>query len=175
MAQGHMIPMVDIAKLLASRPDVVVTIVTTPVNAARFKSPLDSRAPRKLRECRPAPFHHLPHRHLPRRGVNGATGGNPLRDPGTTSQLHHLRFLPSLHEPDSEEVRCAADQLPRVQLLLPPLPPLREAPRGRIRSDVQARILRPPGVSGRNRVHQSAAPDALQESSERFDQRREFG
>ncbi|CAI0469148.1 unnamed protein product [Linum tenue] len=39
--QGHMIPMVDIAKLLASRPGVLVTLVTTPVNAARFKSPID--------------------------------------------------------------------------------------------------------------------------------------
>ncbi|CAI0469145.1 unnamed protein product [Linum tenue] len=41
MAQGHMIPMVDIAKLLASRPGVVVTIVTTPVNAARFRPSID--------------------------------------------------------------------------------------------------------------------------------------
>ncbi|CAL1398223.1 unnamed protein product [Linum trigynum] len=49
MAQGHMIPMVDIAKLLASRPGVLVTIVTTPVNAARFKSPLD-RAINELRQ-----------------------------------------------------------------------------------------------------------------------------
>nr|AFJ52943.1 UDP-glycosyltransferase 1 [Linum usitatissimum] len=39
MAQGHMIPMVDIAKLLATR-GAKVTIVTTPVNAARFESPL---------------------------------------------------------------------------------------------------------------------------------------
>ncbi|CAN1802547.1 UDP-glycosyltransferase 1 [Linum perenne] len=36
MAQGHMIPMVDIAKLLAGR-GVRVTIVTTPLNAARFE------------------------------------------------------------------------------------------------------------------------------------------
>nr|AFJ52941.1 UDP-glycosyltransferase 1 [Linum usitatissimum] len=45
MAQGHMIPMVDIAKLLATtatthRYDVHVTIVTTPLNAARFATPL---------------------------------------------------------------------------------------------------------------------------------------
>ncbi|CAN1802546.1 UDP-glycosyltransferase 73C25 [Linum perenne] len=40
MAQGHMIPMVDIAKLLASR-GVMVTIVTTPLNAARFESSLN--------------------------------------------------------------------------------------------------------------------------------------
>ncbi|CAN0878734.1 UDP-glycosyltransferase 73C12 [Linum grandiflorum] len=39
MAQGHMIPMVDIAKLLASR-GVMVTIVTTPINAARFRPTL---------------------------------------------------------------------------------------------------------------------------------------
>ncbi|CAA7042115.1 unnamed protein product [Microthlaspi erraticum] len=35
MAQGHMIPMVDIARLLAQR-GVTVTIVTTPHNAGRF-------------------------------------------------------------------------------------------------------------------------------------------
>ncbi|KDO45022.1 hypothetical protein CISIN_1g011142mg [Citrus sinensis] len=35
LAQGHMIPMIDIARLLAQR-GVIITIVTTPVNAARF-------------------------------------------------------------------------------------------------------------------------------------------
>ncbi|XP_048608468.1 UDP-glycosyltransferase 73C12-like [Brassica napus] len=39
MAQGHMIPMVDIAKLLAQR-GVAITIITTPNNAARFKNVL---------------------------------------------------------------------------------------------------------------------------------------
>ncbi|KFK36553.1 hypothetical protein AALP_AA4G138600 [Arabis alpina] len=42
MAQGHMIPMVDIARLLAQR-GVTITIVTTPHNARRFKNVL-SRA-----------------------------------------------------------------------------------------------------------------------------------
>ncbi|CAL9235796.1 unnamed protein product [Arabidopsis halleri] len=37
MAQGHMIPMVDIARLLAQR-GVTITIVTTPHNAGRFKN-----------------------------------------------------------------------------------------------------------------------------------------
>ncbi|KAJ0088666.1 hypothetical protein Patl1_32257 [Pistacia atlantica] len=37
LAQGHMIPMVDIAKLLA-REGAIVTIVTTPNNAARFQT-----------------------------------------------------------------------------------------------------------------------------------------
>ncbi|KAF2565755.1 hypothetical protein F2Q68_00024298 [Brassica cretica] len=37
MAQGHMIPMVDIARLLAQR-GVIITIVTTPYNAGRFKN-----------------------------------------------------------------------------------------------------------------------------------------
>ncbi|XP_044472635.1 UDP-glycosyltransferase 73C25-like [Mangifera indica] len=37
LAQGHLIPMVDIAKLLA-RQGVMVTIVTTPINAARFET-----------------------------------------------------------------------------------------------------------------------------------------
>nr|VDC89287.1 unnamed protein product [Brassica oleracea] len=40
MAQGHMIPMVDIAKLLAQR-GVTITIVTTPHNAGRFKNVLN--------------------------------------------------------------------------------------------------------------------------------------
>ncbi|KAK6243799.1 hypothetical protein QUC31_010208 [Theobroma cacao] len=40
MAQGHMTPMIDIARLLAQQ-GVIVTIVTTPHNAARFKSTLD--------------------------------------------------------------------------------------------------------------------------------------
>ena len=40
MAQGHMIPMVDIARLLAQR-GVIITIVTTPHNAARFKNVLN--------------------------------------------------------------------------------------------------------------------------------------
>ncbi|KAJ4723647.1 Glycosyltransferase [Melia azedarach] len=39
MEQGHMIPMIDIAKLLAQR-GVVITIFTTPLNAARFKPTL---------------------------------------------------------------------------------------------------------------------------------------
>ncbi|KAJ0987962.1 hypothetical protein J5N97_006318 [Dioscorea zingiberensis] len=41
MAQGHMIPMIDMARLIASR-GVLVTFVTTPVNAARIKSSIDS-------------------------------------------------------------------------------------------------------------------------------------
>ncbi|CAN1802537.1 UDP-glycosyltransferase 73C25 [Linum perenne] len=39
MAQGHLIPMVDIAKILARR-GVTVTIITTPLNAARFEPTL---------------------------------------------------------------------------------------------------------------------------------------
>ncbi|KAJ9555341.1 hypothetical protein OSB04_009955 [Centaurea solstitialis] len=39
MAQGHMIPMVDIARILAHR-GATVTIVTTPVTAARFRPSL---------------------------------------------------------------------------------------------------------------------------------------
>ncbi|CAH1439724.1 unnamed protein product [Lactuca virosa] len=40
MAQGHMIPMVDIARMLAQR-GVLVTIITTPLNANRYKSVTD--------------------------------------------------------------------------------------------------------------------------------------
>lgn len=42
MVQGHMIPMVDIARLLA-HCGVVVTIVTTPINANRI-NPIIARA-----------------------------------------------------------------------------------------------------------------------------------
>ncbi|KAI7746700.1 hypothetical protein M8C21_009263, partial [Ambrosia artemisiifolia] len=40
MTQGHMIPMFDIARLLAERGSMV-TIITTPVNASRFKPVID--------------------------------------------------------------------------------------------------------------------------------------
>ncbi|MFS7977549.1 putative scopoletin glucosyltransferase [Helianthus anomalus] len=36
LAPGHTIPMIDMAKMLAQRPNVTVTIVTTPVNAFRY-------------------------------------------------------------------------------------------------------------------------------------------
>ncbi|XP_058076382.1 UDP-glycosyltransferase 73C3-like [Magnolia sinica] len=40
MAQGHMIPMMDIARLFARR-GVMVTIITTPLNASRFQAVID--------------------------------------------------------------------------------------------------------------------------------------
>ncbi|KAJ0503323.1 putative trans-zeatin O-beta-D-glucosyltransferase [Helianthus annuus] len=40
MAQGHMIPMVDMARILAQR-GAMVTIITSPVNANRFRSVVD--------------------------------------------------------------------------------------------------------------------------------------
>ncbi|KAK6778491.1 hypothetical protein RDI58_025209 [Solanum bulbocastanum] len=40
MAQGHMIPMMDIARLLAQR-GVIITILTTHLNANRFKKVVD--------------------------------------------------------------------------------------------------------------------------------------
>ncbi|OAY42786.1 UDP-glycosyltransferase 73C1 [Manihot esculenta] len=39
MAQGHMIPMIDIARLLAQH-GVIITIITTPLNSKRFASTL---------------------------------------------------------------------------------------------------------------------------------------
>ncbi|KMT06444.1 hypothetical protein BVRB_7g161130 [Beta vulgaris subsp. vulgaris] len=40
MAPGHMIPMIDMAKLIAKH-GITITIITTPVNATRFKSTID--------------------------------------------------------------------------------------------------------------------------------------
>ncbi|KAG4180601.1 hypothetical protein ERO13_A10G174833v2 [Gossypium hirsutum] len=40
MCQGHLIPMVDIARLLVER-GVIVTVITTPKNAARFSSSIN--------------------------------------------------------------------------------------------------------------------------------------
>ncbi|XP_043702956.1 UDP-glycosyltransferase 73C3-like [Telopea speciosissima] len=48
MAQGHMIPMTDIARLVAQQ-GVTITIVTTPVNAFRFQSIIDRAAESGLR------------------------------------------------------------------------------------------------------------------------------
>ncbi|RWR87359.1 UDP-glucosyltransferase 73A22 [Cinnamomum micranthum f. kanehirae] len=44
MAQGHMIPMTDIAKMFALREEVQVSIVTTPLNATRIQSTIDRTA-----------------------------------------------------------------------------------------------------------------------------------
>jgi UDP-glucosyl transferase 73C len=41
MCPGHIIPMVDMAKLLAQNHNIIVTIITTPLNAARFDSAVD--------------------------------------------------------------------------------------------------------------------------------------
>jgi hypothetical protein len=40
MSQGHLIPMIDIAKILAQR-NAVVTIITTPLNAVRINATID--------------------------------------------------------------------------------------------------------------------------------------
>ncbi|KAD3337527.1 hypothetical protein E3N88_33047 [Mikania micrantha] len=48
MAQGHMIPMVDIARLLAERGSMV-TIVASPVNSNRFRSVIKRAAEAKLK------------------------------------------------------------------------------------------------------------------------------
>lgn len=42
MAQGHMIPLVDISRLLSQRQDVTVSIITTTQNVAKIKTSLSS-------------------------------------------------------------------------------------------------------------------------------------
>ncbi|CAI0407740.1 unnamed protein product [Linum tenue] len=99
MAQGHMIPMVDIAKLLASRPDVVVTIVTTPVNAARFKSPLD----RAIDELR-----------LP---INVISLRLPCSEAGLPENCENVDLLPSITSL-IDIYRAAALMEPQVETLI---------------------------------------------------------
>ncbi|KAK9068451.1 hypothetical protein SSX86_012565 [Deinandra increscens subsp. villosa] len=48
MAQGHMIPMFDMARILAQR-GCIVTIITSPVNANRFRSVIDRAIEAKLK------------------------------------------------------------------------------------------------------------------------------
>nr|XP_043611307.1 UDP-glycosyltransferase 73E1-like [Erigeron canadensis] len=48
MAQGHLIPMVDMARIL-SQQGATVTIITTPVNANRFKPTIDRAIEAKLK------------------------------------------------------------------------------------------------------------------------------
>ncbi|KAL5709724.1 UDP-glycosyltransferase [Ranunculus cassubicifolius] len=50
MAQGHMIPMLDIARLLSQR-GVIVTVVLTPLNNLRFKPTIDRAARSGLPIC----------------------------------------------------------------------------------------------------------------------------
>ncbi|CAI0407743.1 unnamed protein product [Linum tenue] len=104
MAQGHMIPMVDIAKLLASRPDVVVTIVTTPVNAARFKSPLD----RAIDELR-----------LP---INVISLRLPCSEAGLPENCENVDLLPSITSL-IDIYRAAALMEPQVETLFETLEP----------------------------------------------------
>ncbi|KAK7395807.1 hypothetical protein VNO78_16377 [Psophocarpus tetragonolobus] len=48
MAQGHMIPMMDMAKALVQRNNITVTVFTTPQNASRFTSTFESGLPIRL-------------------------------------------------------------------------------------------------------------------------------
>ncbi|KAJ9555456.1 hypothetical protein OSB04_010070 [Centaurea solstitialis] len=45
LAPGHTIPIIHMAKLLAHQPQVTVTVVTTPVNALRYRPILDKPGP----------------------------------------------------------------------------------------------------------------------------------
>ncbi|PWA60485.1 UDP-glucuronosyl/UDP-glucosyltransferase [Artemisia annua] len=49
MQQGHMIPMIDIARILAHHHQATVTIITTPVNANRFRPTIDRAIKAKLK------------------------------------------------------------------------------------------------------------------------------
>ncbi|KAA8516602.1 hypothetical protein F0562_016892 [Nyssa sinensis] len=76
MAQGHMIPMIDIARLLAHRR-VTVTIITTPINAKRFKTIIDRDIQSGLEiQCREVRF--------------------PCAEAGLPEGCENLDLLPSL-------------------------------------------------------------------------------
>lgn len=105
LASGHMIPMMDMARLLARR-GLVVTVVTTPINAARFVPVFDRAARSGLRiELLQVPFPSaeagLPEGcesmdSLPSRGMlkNLLLGISTLRQP-VERLLHRLQPRPS--------------------------------------------------------------------------------
>lgn len=105
LAHGHMIPMMDMARLLARR-GLVITVVTTPINAARFVSVIDRAARSGLRiELLQVPFPSaeagLPEGcesmdSLPSRGMfkNLLLGISMLRQP-VERLLHRLQPHPS--------------------------------------------------------------------------------
>ncbi|KAG5055613.1 hypothetical protein AAZX31_03G167900 [Glycine max] len=76
MAQGHMIPMMDIAKVLVQH-NVIVTVVTTPHNAARFASTTD--------RCIEAGFQ-----------IRVAQLQFPSKESGLPEECENLDMLPSL-------------------------------------------------------------------------------
>ncbi|KAK4271309.1 hypothetical protein QN277_020020 [Acacia crassicarpa] len=52
LAPGHLLPMVDLARLLARQNNVKVTIITTPLNAARLRQSID----REVQYCGSSPI-----------------------------------------------------------------------------------------------------------------------
>ncbi|CAN1770708.1 UDP-glycosyltransferase 73C3 [Linum perenne] len=103
MAQGHMIPMFDIAKLLATR-DVHVTIITTPLNAARFVTLLH-RANDNLR--------------LP---INLVQLRFPCKEAGLPENCENFDMLPSL-ESIAGIFKAASLMEPEVESLFEKLVP----------------------------------------------------
>ncbi|XP_048127637.1 UDP-glycosyltransferase 73C1-like isoform X1 [Rhodamnia argentea] len=105
LASGHMIPMMDMARLLARR-GLTVTVVTTPINSARFVPVFDRAARSGLRiELLQVPFPSaeagLPEGcesmdSLPSRGMlkNLLLGISMLRQP-VERLLHRLQLRPS--------------------------------------------------------------------------------
>lgn len=73
MSQGHMIPMMDIARILSQQQGVTVTIITTPHNASRFAKSIHSGSQIRLVEL---PF--------------------PYKEAGLPDGCENLDMLPSL-------------------------------------------------------------------------------
>nr|QDH08898.1 UDP-glycosyltransferase 73E1-like isoform X1 [Cymbidium sinense] len=100
MEQGHMIPMIDLARLLATR-DILVTFATTPVNLSRIQPIVDRAAASAL----PIRFVEL---HFPVADV-GLPDGCESVDllPSTELILPFLNALPLLRDPLEAHLRIS--------------------------------------------------------------------
>ncbi|KAH7572932.1 hypothetical protein JRO89_XS03G0037000 [Xanthoceras sorbifolium] len=100
LAQGHMIPMIDTARLLAQH-GALVTIVTTPVNAGRFKTVVARAEPR----------------------IRVAEVQFPCQEAGLPEGCENFDLLPSTHLIPNFFIAINLMQLPTEKLLEEMAPP----------------------------------------------------